>query len=166
MMSSPETAASVLARFLLVPMLLLACTSHAEEPDQKAEPSPTPEGRLEVPVPEGVPVKGIRIPHYNEDGELAMEFEAEEARRVSENLIELDDLEIRILDEDEKEYDITMAESTFNLDTRVLKSNTRVTIQREDFEIVGDSAEFDVKTRKSKMFGFVKMTIFNPDALK
>jgi len=141
---------------------LLAMPPLLADDTEKPEAEATPAERLNVPVPEGVPIKGITIPHYNDDGELAMRFEADEARRVSDNLIEMDHLSIKILDS-EKPYDIQMEASKFDLDTRILTSDTQVTIKREDFEIIGDSAQFDVKTRESKMFGNVKMTIFNAD---
>jgi len=156
MLSHQKPAKTFCVLFLAAVVLATPCLAE----DKDAEANSTPAERLDVPVPEGVPIKGITIPHYNDTGELAMKFEAEEARRVSDNLIEMDELRIQILDS-EKPYDIRMETSEFNLDTRVLTSDTQVTIKREDFEIVGDSAQFDVKTRQSRMLGNVVMTISN-----
>jgi lipopolysaccharide export system protein LptC len=45
----------------------------------------------------------------------------------------------------------------------VLTSKTSVTIKRSDFEVTGDSMEFDTKTKNGRMEGRVRMLIYNRD---
>jgi lipopolysaccharide assembly outer membrane protein LptD (OstA) len=54
---------------------------------------------------------------------------------------------------------IEMSESIFNLKNRILSSKERTTVTRADFNIVGDSVEFDTNTRTGKLTGNVKMVI-------
>lgn len=54
---------------------------------------------------------------------------------------------------------IQLSESVFDLKTRVLSSNRRSTVVRADFNIVGDSVQFDTNTHTGKMIGNVKMVI-------
>jgi len=46
-----------------------------------------------------------------------------------------------------------------DLNTRILTSKTRTTIQRADFNIAGDSVEFDTNNRTGRLVGNVKMVI-------
>jgi lipopolysaccharide assembly outer membrane protein LptD (OstA) len=46
-----------------------------------------------------------------------------------------------------------------NLKTRVLASKERTTIKRADFNIAGDSVEFDTNTQTGRLIGNVKMVI-------
>jgi lipopolysaccharide assembly outer membrane protein LptD (OstA) len=69
----------------------------------------------------------------------------------------------------EKRPDLTieMSESVLDLKTRILSSKERTSIRRADFDIVGDSVQFDTNTRTGKLIGNVKMVItdqshFNP----
>jgi hypothetical protein len=52
-----------------------------------------------------------------------------------------------------------MQTSVLDLKTRVLTSQERTTVKRADFNIVGDSVEFDTGTRTGRMVGNVKMVI-------
>jgi len=45
------------------------------------------------------------------------------------------------------------------LKTRILSSKERSTIQRSDFNIVGDSVQFDTNARTGRLIGNVKMVI-------
>src|SRR5438876_11385689 len=52
-----------------------------------------------------------------------------------------------------------MHTSVLDLKTRILSSQERTTIQRADFNIVGDSVQFDPDTRTGRLIGNVKMVI-------
>lgn len=138
---------------------------------QKPSPTATPhnaqstkdsseEQKIEIPIPVGKEVEGIKIPHYNDNGKLGMLFEADTALRLDDSRIEMKNLKIAIY-EDPKKYDVQMSHAIFNLDTKILKSDSQAIIRRDDFEIIGQNAEFNTKTRFSKMTGNVKMTLFN-----
>jgi len=51
------------------------------------------------------------------------------------------------------------------LNTRILSSNERSAIKRSDFNIVGDSVEFDTNSRVGKLVGNVKMVITSQSKL-
>ncbi|MDX2079712.1 MAG: hypothetical protein SFU53_02920 [Terrimicrobiaceae bacterium] len=143
-------------------ILALACGLVLAEPS----PSPSPEKaepEFDIPVPEGMPVRGIKIPHRDENGELLMVFEAEVAQRIDENRIEMQNLRIDAFDDDGKKVFIELPHSIFNLETRILAGDRNALIKREDFEITGDSVEFNTRTRNGIVRGNVKMTILTPD---
>lgn len=144
------------------------CTLAAISGTAWAEPSPSPapekpEPEFNIPVPEGMPVRGIKIPHRNEDGELLMVFEAEVAQRIDENRIEMENLRIDAFDDDGEKVFIELPHSIFNVETRILQGDKNALIKREDFEITGDSVEFNTRTRNGIVRGNVKMTILTPD---
>lgn len=158
---------------------------------EKSKPSPTPEGQektsekadkaeksdkgeekkegaqdFEIPVPVGVPVKGIRIPQYNEEGKQIMLFDAEVARKIDDENIEMENLKIEAVSDDDRKFYIELPKSVFNLQTRILNGTERISIRRDDFEITGDAGEFHTKTRFAKVTGDVKMIIFNTENLE
>jgi hypothetical protein len=55
--------------------------------------------------------------------------------------------------------------SVFNVVTRILTGKDQIVIKRDDFEIIGDTGEFNTKTRFAKFLGNVKMTILNTENL-
>ena len=52
-----------------------------------------------------------------------------------------------------------------DLKTRILSSKERSTVTRSDFNIVGDSVQFDTNARTGKMMGNVKMVITSQSQL-
>lgn len=137
--------------------LLPALQAQSETPS----PSPEPAEKIDIPIPIGQPVKGIRVPHFGEDGELAMEFEAEIAEKLEENLVRMENLRIDVYDEDKRKVVISLPKSTFNLESKILQGKDSVLIQREDFKLEGDTIDFDTTTRNGKIGGQVKMVIYN-----
>jgi hypothetical protein len=130
----------------------------------KGEPKQTTsEQEIDIPVPEGVPVKGIKVPSYSADGKLLMMLDAEQARKLDADQIEFENLKIDAYSDDDKKIYVELPRSIFNLTTRILTSESRVLIRREDFELVGDRGEFYTKNRFAKILGNVKMTIFSTE---
>jgi len=114
---------------------------------------------------QGQDMKGLSYAHRDENDKLVMEFETEVARKLDDENIEMENLKIVAYDEDGKKIDIAIPKSVFNLPTRILNGKDQIVIKREDFEIVGETGEFNTKTRFAKMFGNVKMTILNTENL-
>jgi lipopolysaccharide export system protein LptC len=56
--------------------------------------------------------------------------------------------------------------STFELNSRILRSNERTTITRADFTISGDALEFNTIERQGTLKGNVKMVITNRSAIE
>lgn len=131
-----------------------AATASAKEDDN--------DFKFDIPVPEGQPVKGVKIPYYGADGtSLQMVFEAEVARRVDDTNIEMDNLKIDANTDDNKKLFVEMPHSIFNMESRILSGDQGVTIRRDDFEITGTAGEFDIRKRFGKVLGNVKMVIYN-----
>ncbi len=118
---------------------------------------------IDIPVPDGVPVKGIKVPSYSAEGKLVMMLDAEQARKLNADQIEFENLKIDAYSDDDKKIYVELPRSVFSLTTRILTSESRVLIRREDFELVGDGGEFYTKTRFAKILGNVKMTIFGTE---
>jgi hypothetical protein len=121
------------------------------------------EQEIDIPVPDGVPVKGIKVPSYSADGKLLMMLDAEQARKLDADRIEFENLKIDAYSDDDKKIYVELPRSIFNLTTRILTSESRVLIRREDFELVGDAGEFYTKNRFAKILGNVKMTILSTE---
>ena len=101
-----------------------------------------------IPLPVGHDAKGLVLPEFDSQGRLRGKLEAGTARRIDENHVEFEDLKITTYTpEKQTDLEVAMNKSVFNLKTQVLSSNERTTVKRADFDIVGDSIEFDTVTR-------------------
>lgn len=140
----------------------------AEQGGEKEAPAATPDENLDLSmVPAGQPVKGIKIPYYGPDGvTLQMVFEAETARRIDDSNIEMENLKIEGDSDDGRKFFIEFPRSLFNVEKRTLTGDAGVSIRREDFEITGKAAEFDIKTRNGTVIGNVKMTILSTEGFE
>jgi hypothetical protein len=145
---------------LLFAALLAASSLHGADPapakEKKEEVKPRD---FDVPVPLGIPVKGIKIPHRDEKGKLVMTIEAEVATKLDDKHIDMENMKIESLDDEGKTMNIELPHSIFDLDTRILSGDSRAVIRREDFEITGDTVEFDTKTRNATLRGKIHMII-------
>lgn len=143
-----------------------AASPAAGKPDRKADDAgkeAKDSGQFDIPVPMNMPVHGIKVPHRDEKGRLVMVLEADIANKLDDQRIEMTNMKVDAFDEDGKKIHIELPSSIFNLDTRVLMGSTHALIRREDFEITGDSLEFNTKTRYGKVRGNVKMIILTAD---
>ena len=130
------------------------------------ENKPSETEGFDVPVPLGIPVKGIKIPHRNEDGKLVMTIEAEIATKLDEHHVDMQNMKIESFDDDGKTVNVELPHSIFDLETRILTGDTHARIRREDFEITGDSVEFNTKTRNAILRGKIRMVIQSSDLVK
>jgi hypothetical protein len=128
--------------------------------------SPGEQTLTNIPLPIGHEAKGLVLPDFDLTGKLVGRFEAGTARRLDEEQVEFSDLRITTFTpENQIDLQIAMQASIFNLKTRVLSSKTRSTIRRSDFNIEGDTVEFDTATRTGRLIGNVKMVINNKSNL-
>lgn len=147
----------------LIPLMLCL----ALQPLWGADPKPAEKDQgFGVPVPLGIPVKGIKIPHRNEEGKLVMTIEAEVATKLDEQHVEMQNMKIESFDDDGKKISIELPHSIFNLETRILTGDTHAFIRRDDFEITGDAVEFNTKTRYAILRGKIRMVIQTADLEK
>jgi len=126
----------------------------------QAEEGSSEPADFDLPVPVGMPVNGIKVPQYSEDGRRLMLFEAAIAKKVDEKRVEMESLNLEALDGEGRKIFVELPQAVFNLDSRILTGDNSAKISREDFEITGDSIEFNTKTRFGTLRGTVKMVIF------
>jgi hypothetical protein len=128
----------------------------------KATPSAAPgeQSLTNIPLPIGHEAKGLVLPDFDGDGHLRGKFEAGTARRIDQEHIGFEHLKITTYTpQDQPDLKIDMSTSVLDLTTRILSSKTRTTIQRTDFNIAGDSVEFDTNNKTGRLVGNVKMVI-------
>src|SRR5882757_381294 len=113
-----------------------------------------------IPLPIGHEAKGLVLPDFDLEGHLRGKFVAGSARRLDEEHVRFQDLKITTFTpENQIDLQIDMHTSIFNLKTKILSSKEPGTVKRADFNIVGDSLEFDTDKRTGHMVGHVKMVI-------
>jgi hypothetical protein len=157
-------------RFCILVLLLLgSCVALAgDRKHRKAVPTPTPESAKEdlglknIPLTVGHEAKGLVLPNYDIQGHLLGRFEAATAARIDENHVHFTDLKMLTFDKEEKpDFNVDMADAVLNLETRVIDSKKRTNIKRADFEIAGDTMQFNTVTHQGTLTGNVHMTIYN-----
>lgn len=152
---------------LLRPLAFVAILGTLQaEPKPAPSPSPDDSGGFDLPVPEGMPVNGIKVPQYDENGKRLMLFEAAVAKKVNAQLVEMQSLKLEALDSDGRKIFVELPQAVFNLESRILTGDDTAKIYREDFEITGDSIEFNTKTRFGTLRGNVKMVISTEENFK
>jgi hypothetical protein len=113
-----------------------------------------------IPLPIGHEAKGLVLPDFDGEGHLRGRFEAGTARRIDQEHIGFQHLKITTYTpESQPDLQINMSTSVLDLNTRILSSQERTTIQRSDFNIAGDSVQFDTNSRTGRLIGNVKMVI-------
>jgi hypothetical protein len=119
--------------------------------------------RIDLPVPIGHDVKGLRVPVRNDQGKVEMQFDMESARRLDDQNIEMHTTTIQMYNQQTFKPDakIELISSTMNLDTEVIETKEPVRITREDFYFTADSGKFNSKTRQGTMFGNIHLVIYN-----
>jgi Lipopolysaccharide-assembly, LptC-related len=124
--------------------------------------------RIDLPVPIGHDVKGLRVPVRNDQGKVEMQFDMESARRLDDQNIEMHTVTIQTYNEQTFKPDakINLETSTMNLDTEVIKTKEPVRITREDFFLTADAGEFNSKTRHGTVFGNIRLVIYNRNAFQ
>jgi hypothetical protein len=132
------------------------------KPRGKAAPSASPaeQSLTNIPLPIGHEAKGLVLPDFDGEGHLRGKFEAGTARRIDEGHIGFDQLKITTYTpENQPDLNIDMITSVLDLKTRILSSQERTTIKRADFNIAGDSVQFDTNAKTGRLIGNVKMVI-------
>ena len=130
------------------------------KPRAKAGSSPDEQSLTNIPLPIGHEAKGLVLPDFDADGHLRGKFEAGTAHRIDQEHVGFEQLKITTYTpEDQPDLRIDMSTSVLDLKTRILSSKARTTIQRADFNIAGDSVEFDTNSKTGRLVGNIKMVI-------
>ena len=135
---------------------------HKGKPRAKPAPSVSPgeQSLTNIPLPIGHEAKGLVLPDFDGEGHLRGKFEAGTAHRIDQEHIGFDHLKITTYTpDDQPDLKIDMSTSTLDLKTRILSSKERTTIKRADFNIAGDSVQFDTNSKTGRLIGNVKMVI-------
>jgi hypothetical protein len=163
-----------LLSILLLLVLLALEPAFAAKPKGKkqkllsATPTPTAgeQSLTNIPLPIGHEAKGLTLPDFDLEGHLRGRFEAESAKRLDEEHIGFHTLKIvTFTPENKPDLTVVLSEAVLNLKTRILSSKERTLIKRADFDIAGDSVEFDTNTHTGKMVGNVKMVLTSQSQL-
>ena len=156
------------SRLGFVCVLLGGSLAFAGGKHHKGSPSPGPStsqgdvGLKNIPLTVGHEAKGLVLPNYDLQGHLLGRFAAEKAARMDENHVRFTNLKMQTFDPQEKpDINIAMSDAVLNLDTRVIESKERTTLQRADFQISGDTMFFNTMTHEGTMTGKVHMTLYN-----
>ena len=140
--------------FAILPLLADDAPKASTAPEEK---------ELDLPVPVGIPVNGIKIPHYNSDGKLAMLLEADTALKNDDVNVQFTNLKLEALDEEDRKIFVELPQAVLNLDSRILTGDKTVNIRREDFTISADWIEFNTKTRFGTVRGNIHMVLTSDD---
>jgi hypothetical protein len=157
-------------RLVSAVLAILLLTSHASgqskgrkgKPRAKPSPSASPgeQSLTNIPLPIGHEAKGLVLPDFDGEGHLRGKFEAGTAHRIDQEHIGFNHLKITTYTpEDQPDLKINMSTSVLDLKTRILSSNERTRIERADFNIAGDSVQFDTNSKTGRLVGNVKMVI-------
>jgi len=128
----------------------------------RPKPSGSPEAQslTNIPLPVGHEAKGLVLPDFGSDGRLRGKFAAKTARRIDEGHVDFQELEIlTYTPENQVDLQVDMHTGVLDLKTRILSSNERTLIKRADFNIAGDSVQFDTDKRIGHLSGNVKMVL-------
>ena len=154
--------------FLFV--VLVTCVAFA------GSPTPTPvteangklkerpkgdEGLTNIPIATGYDAKGLVLPDFDHQGRLRGRLEAGVTRRLDEERVEFKSVKFTTYtpETEAADLEIAMTSSVFNLKTQIITSSERTTIKRADFEIAGDTMQFEMISRQGTLNGNVKMVV-------
>ena len=87
--------------------------------------------KIDLPIPVGEPVKGIKIPQYDENGKLTMNLIADTARKLDEKQVEFGKLKIEFNDKEEKTISVEIPHSILDMESKKLVADTETLIHRE-----------------------------------
>lgn len=134
----------------------------------RADKPPKPDRKIDIPIPVGHDAKGLRLPMRNDEGKLQAIVDVEKVRRIDQANVEMHNTVIQTYDEQtgDRSAKVQMINSNMNTETNVITTQDPVIITREDFQLTGDAAVFNTKTRQGKVMKNVKLIIFNRDELK
>src|SRR5207244_7388666 len=152
---------STLLLSILLSMMTVFAQTKGSKKGKFVRPRGTPspgQSLTNIPLPVGHEAKGLVLPDFAADGHLIGKFAAKTARRIDEGHVGFEDLEIvTYTPENQLDLKVAMHTGVLDLNTRILSSRERTVIKRADFNIEGDSVEFDTEHRTSRLIGNVKM---------
>jgi hypothetical protein len=158
---------SILLSILISAAQMFAQSKGHKGKQGRASATSAEQSLTNIPLPIGHEAKGIVLPDFDSEGHLRGRFEAGTAHRIDQEHVAFQHLKITTYTpESRTDLKIDMHTSVLDLKTRILSSQERTTIERADFNIAGDSVQFDTNTRTGRLIGNVKMVITDQSRLK
>jgi len=131
-----------------------------KKPKPKSAEKDVSDSSASVPIPIGHEAKGVTLPNYDLEGRITGRFLAGVARRIDDTHLQMRDLIMHTYTAEEKpDLEIEMTTSILDLKTHMLSSKERTTVKRSDFELAGNSMEFNTTTHEGTLVGDVKMVV-------
>lgn len=117
---------------------------------------------LAIPLVEGFPSFGLRIPDMDDKGRLRSIFVIGAVSRVNDREVQIKESYLETYGEDgSRDMGVELPEARLDLVSRVLVAKVPVTIRRDEFEVTGATMEFNTLTKEGGFGGPVKMRIFS-----
>jgi len=156
------------AALIFLSLFAVPCALTAEDKPEARPSKPTASPRdsqgqpslTSIPLPIGREAKGLVLPDFDLEGRELGRLEAASAKRLDLEHVQFSGLKLTTFKENNQtDLVIDMSDSVLDLKTKVLSSQHQTTINRADFQIVGDTMKFDTVSRKGTMIGNVKMVV-------
>ncbi len=117
---------------------------------------------LSIPLVQGYDSFGLSIPDHDLNGHLRSLFVIGAISRLDDRTVEIRESFLETYREDGSlDLSIEMPKARLDRFTRVLASQTPVTLRREEFQLKGETMEFNTVTRIGGLGGAVEMVIYN-----
>ena len=111
-------------------------------------------------IPEGRKNLKVRIPGFDSTGRTSSLVTAATMTRVNPHELFSEVMRIDLYSKEPKDnVRIDLKTGTYHMDNKMLTSNDRSKVSRSDFQIEGDSMEFDTVNSQGRMTGNVQMII-------
>lgn len=153
---------------MFLPGLLSICVIQAAEGAPGPTPAPTlvktnaPSQPMDIPIPVGETISGIKIPQYDESGNVSMSLLAVKARKLNDTQVEFENLKVSFTDKEGKEILVEIPHAVLDTESKRLTADSKTMITRDDFDIVGEKAEFDTVSRAGTFKGAVRASFRKP----
>ena len=127
-----------------------------------------PSRRIDLPVPIGHEVKGLRVPLRTSEGKMDLQFDMESATRLDDQNVEMHTASIQTFDQQSSKPDvkINLKKSVMNMETNVITSQDPILVTRSDFRLTADGMEFNSKTHQGKVFRNIRLLIYDRNELQ
>jgi len=127
-----------------------------------------PSRRIDLPVPIGHEVKGLRVPLRTSEGKMDLQFDMESATRLDDQNVEMHTASIQTFDQQSSKPDvrINLKKSVMNMETNVITSQDPILVTRSDFQLTADGMEFNSKTHQGKVFRNIRLLIYDRNELQ
>ncbi len=114
-------------------------------------------------IPEGKRNLKVRIPGFEATGRLSSMVNAAAMTRVNGQEMFSENMKIELFSKDgpKENMRIDLLTSTYHMDNKLLTSNERSRVSRSDFQMEGDSMEYDTVNSQGRMTGHVEVIIFD-----